>query len=326
VMCIEAGGKNVFAATTNGEIQVFTTNFKHLETLKVEAAVGHMLFIKPYLWVGTEKEIIILDTTNFFRVRTAHGHKGMVHSMAQVGNHVWSCGSDKTIRVWSLTGEAVKVIEGHSGKVFGVCQVGDNHVWSCSWDKSIIIWNKDNYAFLRELRNAHTDAVSFILPIEEKGEVQFVWTSSWDASITTWRYATPQRSTITEGQTIIRQGFLFKQGGEIKTWKYRWFVLNSHGLLTYYPNQNASEPLNTIDVRGCPAREELPMANLSGSKRFVFSVETREPRKAIEKRTYLMACENREDMDKWLAALQTFELGGLPLSRSSSFLGSPPTL
>ncbi len=35
----------------------------------------------------------------------------------------------------------LKEIAGHSGRIFGLLNIGDVHVWSCSWDASIMIWN-----------------------------------------------------------------------------------------------------------------------------------------------------------------------------------------
>lgn len=79
-----------------------------------------MLFLPPNkMWIGTDKIIVILDTNVsnilckiYFNLPfnmllqstscvTLGGHTRTVHSMIRVDNTVWSCSSDKTIRVWS---------------------------------------------------------------------------------------------------------------------------------------------------------------------------------------------------------------------------------
>jgi WD40 repeat protein len=65
----------------------------------------------------------------------------MVHGMAKIGDTVWTCSSDKSIKIWSESGRLIKTLEGHSGRVFSLIPIGEAHVWSCSWDTTLIIWN-----------------------------------------------------------------------------------------------------------------------------------------------------------------------------------------
>jgi len=304
VNCLEIVGRVIYCGMANGEIRVLTPNAKQCNELNVKSPVNCILYLKPYIWIGVENDILIFEENSLLKQTTAIGHRGMVHCLASVGNCVWSCGSDKTIRVWSLKGEPMRVIEGHSGRVFLICQVGDNHVWSCSWDKTIIIWNKDNFAFLRELKGVHNDAVSWISPIVLKGLAKDVWSCSWDGSLALWRYSQAQHCTISSGNTIVRQGFLWKQGGEFKSWKMRWFMLFSNGTLSYYDSQAAAEPINTVTLKDCPIRENPISINSKDTRRYSFSIETSEARGKIAKRTYLMACESKDEMDGWIRSLK----------------------
>jgi len=44
-----------------------------------------------------------------------------------------------------------------------------------------------------------------------------------------------------------KSGYMVKQGGRIKTWKRRWFVLND-GCLYYFKAKGDSEPLGIIPL------------------------------------------------------------------------------
>ncbi|XP_018419779.1 PREDICTED: dual adapter for phosphotyrosine and 3-phosphotyrosine and 3-phosphoinositide [Nanorana parkeri] len=49
-----------------------------------------------------------------------------------------------------------------------------------------------------------------------------------------------------------KEGYLTKQGGRVKTWKTRWFIL-SRNELKYYKDQMAQEPIKTLDLTECSA-------------------------------------------------------------------------
>jgi PH domain len=53
-----------------------------------------------------------------------------------------------------------------------------------------------------------------------------------------------QEQTFTESE---RSGYLVKQGGKIKTWKKRWFVL-SDSVLYYYKTETAQEPCGIVPL------------------------------------------------------------------------------
>jgi len=302
ITCLEPAGNKMWIGSSMGDIKILKKkDFKSYRDYKVDGAVGSMLFIAPNrMWIGTDRSIVILDTNNT-TCTTLNGHTGMVHSLVKVGNNIWSCSSDKTIRVWSENGDMLKEIAGHSGRVFSLLNVGDAHVWSCSWDSSIMIWDTQNCSFIQELKGLHSDAVSALVPIEKDSKVECVWSASWDMSIGCWKYKVPQ--TIASKRDIIdHEGMLLKQGGEIKNWKHRYFVL-SKGNLSYYEKAGDEEPIHTINIRGCPLYDEP--AEFAG-KRFCFSIDSVEPRKNIERRRYIMSCDSQDDKAAWMEALKMY--------------------
>ena len=50
------------------------------------------------------------------------------------------------------------------------------------------------------------------------------------------------------------KGFLTKQGGRIKTWKRRWFVV-SDSCLYYFKSEKDKEPLGIIPLENVDVRE-----------------------------------------------------------------------
>jgi hypothetical protein len=53
-----------------------------------------------------------------------------------------------------------------------------------------------------------------------------------------------------ESQRIVKEGVLYKQGGQIKTWKQRWMMLREHQLY-YYKSAADKEPLGMIPLANC---------------------------------------------------------------------------
>ena len=54
-----------------------------------------------------------------------------------------SSSHDKTIKLWDIhTGECLKTLHGHSGRVHSVCGLGPDRslLASGSWDKTIKLW------------------------------------------------------------------------------------------------------------------------------------------------------------------------------------------
>jgi hypothetical protein len=91
----------------------------------------------------------------------------------------------------------------------------------------------------------------------------------------------------------IKEGWLTKQGGAIKTWKKRWFVLRSSSL-SYYKEQKDTVPQGTIDLTTClscgPSTKKV-------SKGFLFDVTT-------QPRVYVANAATEEEMQDWIDAIQ----------------------
>ena len=94
-----------------------------------------------------------------------------------------------------------------------------------------------------------------------------------------------------ESKAIIKEGLLSKQGGQIKTWKQRWFVLRGHHLY-YYKNAADKEPLGVI-----------PLANskITITEKSSFEVLT-------GRRNFFLRGNNKTEADAWITAMERASL------------------
>lgn len=91
-----------------------------------------------------------------------------------------------------------------------------------------------------------------------------------------------------------KDGWLTKQGGSIKTWKRRWFVLKGQNI--YYFKTNKDTTLTgCIDLDPESFVKEEPAAK---KKKNMFSVGTK-------KRIFFIAAESPEEMNSWIETIKS---------------------
>jgi len=88
-----------------------------------------------------------------------------------------------------------------------------------------------------------------------------------------------------------REGWLTKQGGSIKTWKKRWFILKGNTLFYFKTRQDQ-------DLTGSITLETASECKIekSGGKKFFFSVST-------AKRTYVIWASKEDVRNDWVSAI-----------------------
>ena len=103
----------------------------------------------------------------------------------------------------------------------------------------------------------------------------------------------PKGST---GGTILKEGFLFKKGGVMKSWSRRYFVLTPQSL-SYFKSelhQSTRQPLGRIFLSDIV---RISTESTEKRKAFVFALLTK-------KRTVLLQAANTEDREKWAEAVR----------------------
>ena len=96
--------------------------------------------------------------------------------------------------------------------------------------------------------------------------------------------------------TILKEGFLFKKGGVMKSWSRRYFVLTPQSL-SYFKSelhQSARQPLGRIFLSDIV---RISTESTEKRKAFVFALLTK-------KRTVLLQAANTEDREKWAEAVR----------------------
>lgn len=105
-----------------------------------------------------------------------------------------------------------------------------------------------------------------------------------------------------------KDGFLTKQGGSIKTWKKRWFVLKGDTIF-YFKTPRDTEQTGEIKLEStCVCNPEK-----ARGKKFYFSVTT-------PTRTFIMFAESEETMKQWVDKISQAidKIANPPLSESGA--------
>lgn len=98
---------------------------------------------------------------------------------------------------------------------------------------------------------------------------------------------------------IVKEGFLCKKGGVIKSWSRRYFVLNHQSLCYFKRELNAAEdtglqPMGRVFLSDVV---HIETDSVEKKKLFVFALHTK-------KRAVLLQASNNEDKEKWISAVR----------------------
>jgi len=99
-----------------------------------------------------------------------------------------------------------------------------------------------------------------------------------------------------------KEGFLTKQGGSIKTWKRRWFVLKGKKLV-YFKTRNDLEATGVIELEP----DSFVKDEKDKKKRFMFSVGT-------SRRVFFIVADNEKDMLSWIESIKRNIEGNGPIN------------
>ncbi|KAM9306451.1 rho GTPase-activating protein 24 isoform 2-T3 [Pholidichthys leucotaenia] len=112
-----------------------------------------------------------------------------------------------------------------------------------------------------------------------------------------------QVSADVQRPNVIRCGWLRKQGGFVKTWHSRWFVLRGDQLY-YYKDEEETKALGAIFLRGNKVTEH-PTSSDDGGK-FLFEVIPGGDRERMtaNHETYLLMASTQNDMEDWVKTIR----------------------
>uniref|UniRef100_A0AAQ5XRR5 Rho GTPase-activating protein 24 n=1 Tax=Amphiprion ocellaris TaxID=80972 RepID=A0AAQ5XRR5_AMPOC len=112
-----------------------------------------------------------------------------------------------------------------------------------------------------------------------------------------------QTSGEVQKPSVVRCGWLRKQGGFVKTWHSRWFVLRGDQLY-YYKDEEETKALGAIFLPGNKVTEH-PTSGDEGGK-FLFEVIPGGDRERMtaNHETYLLMASTQNDMEDWVKTIR----------------------
>ncbi|XP_072112578.1 dual adapter for phosphotyrosine and 3-phosphotyrosine and 3-phosphoinositide isoform X1 [Mobula birostris] len=89
-----------------------------------------------------------------------------------------------------------------------------------------------------------------------------------------------------------KEGYLTKQGGRVKTWKTRWFILHRNEL-KYFKDKMSTEPIKTLDLTECTGVQ----FDYSQERINCFCL-------VFPERTYYMCTKTGIEADEWIKLIR----------------------
>lgn len=89
-----------------------------------------------------------------------------------------------------------------------------------------------------------------------------------------------------------KSGFLTKQGGSIKSWKTRWFVLVRNEF-SYYIDRSSEKPIRTLDIEECV---KLDFCDIPGKENCFYLV--------FPDRTWYFSAKSDDDLKEWTSIIE----------------------
>merc|ERR1719474_2448813 len=91
---------------------------------------------------------------------------------------------------------------------------------------------------------------------------------------------------------IVKEGWMYKQGGFVKTWRNRWFELQNNGIISYYHNANEDYPIARFN---CLHFTELKNKSWGKSAQKKFGIKMYTPH-----RDWKFLCKNEDERKEWV--------------------------
>ncbi|XP_030197337.1 rho GTPase-activating protein 24 isoform X2 [Gadus morhua] len=102
---------------------------------------------------------------------------------------------------------------------------------------------------------------------------------------------------------VVRCGWLKKQGGFVKTWHTRWFVLRREQLC-YYKDEEENKALGTIVLSGNRVTEHATNGDEGGKFLFEIAPGGDRERMTANHETYLLMANTQNDMEDWVKTIR----------------------
>jgi hypothetical protein len=98
-------------------------------------------------------------------------------------------------------------------------------------------------------------------------------------------------------RTVLLRGFLTKEGGNWKSWKRRFFVLTTDGMLNYFEDETLTKPKGSLNCREAEVHPLVDEGDL------YFEIATDVFKAGAGRRLKLLA-ESVEQISEWVQAIR----------------------
>jgi len=95
---------------------------------------------------------------------------------------------------------------------------------------------------------------------------------------------------------IVKEGYLRKQGGFVKTWRLRWFEMQNNGVVSYYHNANEDYPIARFN---CREMQSIKRKSWSKNEDKKYGIKMYTPH-----RDWKFLAKNEMERTEWMQAIQ----------------------
>lgn len=144
----------------------------------------------------------------------------------------------------------------------------------------------------------------------------YVWTECIRALIDIFNIKAEKGGCVNESvnSNIIHQGWLYKEGGSVKSWKKRWFVLKKNKL-SYYTDTDCKDLKGSIALSVATVKEAPKFESKSKKvpdERYSWFFEI-----VVSKRVYLISASSESERNKWIDAIKESKQEYIDLKNNS---------
>lgn len=198
ILSIPKLGKNnpqgyVISGDTDGTLIIWKNQaVAHQLRVATNQPINSLIYVEEskHLWVGTYRKIFVYSVQDWSLVTELQAHEGMINSMVQYGDMLWTCCSNtNTLACWDTKTLDNRINIKGTPRITCLTLVThpfDNTtlLWGGSLEKVIYIYDCKTGELIESLKG-HTDYVYTMLKLQQE---QSVWTSGRDCTVRTWNF------------------------------------------------------------------------------------------------------------------------------------------
>eukprot|EP00398_MALV-I-01_sp_L67-1_P000986 gene986-338_t len=151
-------GDILYSGSWDGTARAWDANsaeFKYSVEVSSHAVTVGVLPTGQLVTGSTDKQIKIWNGENL--VKAVDAHEDIIRAFAVSSNFFASTSNDMLVKLWSLDGEAMSTLAGHTAFIFGLDVNSDgSKVYSCGDDHTLKVWDVNSTSIAQSILHAKT--------------------------------------------------------------------------------------------------------------------------------------------------------------------------